>query len=105
MERQIFLDPGFISPIKNRALREVALALGALRGQKMPATGVPSQHFSGPGDFKAFRDRFFCFASRNRFWHKEPGTYIRETVWQLESYKNKQSRLSSRFSYYKPAAV
>jgi hypothetical protein len=88
MERQIFLDPGFISPVKNRAFREVALALGTLGGQKMPATSVTSHHFSGPGNFKAFRHRFFRFASRNRFWHKEPAIYIRETVWQLDSLEN-----------------
>ena len=72
MERQVFLDSGFISPIKNCALRELALALGTFRGQQVSTTSMATQHFPGSRNLEALCHRFFRFASRNRFWHKEP---------------------------------
>ena len=42
------------------------------------------ENLAGPSDFKAFRHRFLCFASRNRLWHKEPGKYALDRTWQEE---------------------
>ena len=54
----------------------------------MPAARVASQHFAGRCYLKAFGHRFFRFASGNRFWHREPGTYTLESTSQLEIVAN-----------------
>jgi hypothetical protein len=87
MERQVFLDSGLIRPIKYRGLREFALALGTLRGQEVSTTCMAAQHFSGPSNLEALCHRLLCFASRNRFWHKEPAIYNEDPAWQMESVK------------------
>jgi hypothetical protein len=46
---------------------------------------VAPQHFAGRRDLKALRHRFLCFASRYRFWHREPGTYTLESSSQQET--------------------
>jgi len=54
----------------------------------MPAARVASQHFAGRCYLKAFGHRFLRFASGNRFWHREPGTYTLESTSQLEIVAN-----------------
>jgi hypothetical protein len=82
--RQIFLYPRFVSFVRYLSLCELALALRIFRLQQVAASGVITQHLSGRSHFKAFSDRFPGFASRNRFWHREPGMYLRGMDWQPE---------------------
>ena len=43
---------------------------------------MAAQHLARRGHFEALRDRLLGFASRNRFWHKEPGMYLHDADWQ-----------------------
>ena len=47
---------------------------------------MAAQHFAGRSDLEALRHRLLRFASRNRFWHKEPGMYPLKIDWQPEFY-------------------
>jgi hypothetical protein len=85
MERQVFLYPRYIGWIEDLGLSEMTLALCAFGLQKVPPTRVAPQHFAGRRDLKALRHRFLCFASRYRFWHREPGTYTLESSSQQET--------------------
>ena len=73
VKRQIFFDPRFVGFIENGGFSVLAFALCAFGRQKVPAACLAAQHFAGRRHLKAFRHRFLCFASRYRFWHKEPG--------------------------------
>jgi hypothetical protein len=63
----------------------MTLALCAFALQQVSTTRVATQHFAGCRYLKALRHRFLCFASRYRFWHREPGTYTLESSSQLET--------------------
>jgi hypothetical protein len=84
VERQIFFYPHLIGSVGHFSFCELALTLGILRLQQVAVAGVAAQHFTGRSHFKAFGDRLPCFASRNRFWHREPGMYLRDMDWQPE---------------------
>ncbi len=66
----------------------MALAFRTLGGQQVPAARVAPQHFAGRCYLEAFGHRFLRFASGNRFWHREPGTYTLEFTSQLETTVN-----------------
>jgi hypothetical protein len=85
VERQVFFDPRYIGRIEDRVLSEMTLALCAFALQQVSTTRVATQHFAGRRYLKALRHRFLCFASRYRFWHREPGTYTLESSSQLET--------------------
>jgi hypothetical protein len=85
VKRQVFFYPRLIGFIEDRGLGKMTLALRALGRQQMPTARVATQHFAGCGDLKAFRHRLFGFASRYRFWHREPGTYTVESSSQPET--------------------
>jgi len=84
VKRQIFLYPRLVSFVRNLTLGELALALCTFRLQQMAAAGMAMQHLAGSSHFKAFSDRLLRFASRNRFWHGEPGIYLCDVDWQPE---------------------
>jgi hypothetical protein len=73
MERQIFFNSRLVSFVESRGLSEVPFALCTFGRQQMPAACLGTKHFSCPSDFEALYHRFLRFASRYRFWHKEPG--------------------------------
>jgi hypothetical protein len=73
VERQIFFNPRLVSFVENRGLSELTLSFCTFANQHMSAACLAMKHFAGPGDFEALRHRFLRFASRYRFWHKEPG--------------------------------
>jgi hypothetical protein len=91
VERQVFLYPRDIGWIKDPDFGEVTLTLCTFGMQLVPPTCVATQHFAGPSYLKALGHRFLCFASRDRFWHRESGTYT------LESSSQQESRRSPRF--------
>jgi hypothetical protein len=84
-KRQIFFNSRLVGFVKDRRLREMALALGAFRHQKMSASGLASQNLALGGQLKTFRHRLFRFAPRNRFRHKEPRIYAPGSSSQLET--------------------
>ena len=85
MERQVFLYPRYIGWIEDLGLSEMTLALCTFGLQQVPPTRMAPQHFAGCRDLKALRHCFLCFASRYRFWHREPGTYTFEYSSQPET--------------------
>ena len=72
MKRQIFLNPRLVCCIEDRSLSELTLALRTFGCQKVPAASLATQDFPRRSHLKAFCHRFLSFASRYRFWHKEP---------------------------------
>lgn len=74
MKRQTFFNPRHVRLVKDRGLSELTLALRTFGCQEVPAAGLATQYFARRSHLKAFSHRFLCFASRYRFWHKEPGT-------------------------------
>jgi hypothetical protein len=48
----------------------VAFALGAFRGEQMPARGVLPANFPRASDLEPLGDGFPGFAARDRLWHK-----------------------------------
>jgi hypothetical protein len=96
VKRQIFLYPCFVGSIEDRGFGEVTLPLCTFGRQQVSTTRLATQDFAGRGYLKAFCHRFFRFASRYRFWHREPGTYTLESGTQQETTHNvsKASRLS-----------
>ena len=75
MERQIFLYPRFIGCIEDRDFSEMAFALRAFGLQQVAPARLATQHFAARRYLEALGYRFLRFASRYRFWHKEPGIY------------------------------
>ena len=94
VERQIFFYSHLVTSIRYFSLCELALTFGALRLQQVAAASVATQHFAGRSHLKAFGDRLLCFASRNRFWHREPGMYLRDMDWQPEFFLEMGGRAS-----------
>jgi len=92
VKRQIFLYPRFVGSIEDRGFGQMALPLGTFGRQQVSTTRLTTQDFAGRGDLKAFRYRFFRFASRYRFWHREPGTYTAESGTQQETVVNVSKR-------------
>jgi hypothetical protein len=86
VKRQVFFYPCFIGRIEHCALSEMTLALCTFGHQQVSTARVATQHFAGRRYLEAFRHRFFGFASRYRFWHREPGTYTLESSSQLETH-------------------
>ena len=95
VKRQVFFYPCFIGRIEHCTLREMALALCTFGRQQMSTARVATQDFTGRRYLKAFRHRLFGFASRDRFWHREPGTYTVEATSQQESTRRVQCRQSA----------
>src|SRR5260370_19680228 len=83
---QIFFYPRLVSFICDLALSEPALTLRTFRLQQMSAAGMGTHHFACGSHSKALSDRLLRFASRNRFWHREPGIYLCDVDWQPESF-------------------
>jgi hypothetical protein len=85
VKRHIFFYPRLIGSIENRGFGKMTLPLRTFGRQQVSTTRLTTQDFAGRGDLKAFRNRFFRFASRYRFWHREPGTYTLESGTQQET--------------------
>jgi hypothetical protein len=85
VKRHIFFYPRLIGFIEDRGFGKMTLPLRAFGRQQVPTTRLTTQYFAGRGDLEAFRYRFFRFASRYRFWHREPGTYTAESGTQQET--------------------
>ena len=99
VKRQVFLYPCFIGRIEHCALSEMTLALCTFGHQQVSTARVATQHFAGRRYLEAFRHRFFGFASRYRFWHREPGTYTLESTSQQESSVAFPNRATSRKAF------
>jgi hypothetical protein len=85
VKRQIFFYPRLIGFIEDRGFGEMTLPLRTFGRQQVSTTRLATQDFAGRGYLKAFCHRFFRFASRYRFWHREPGTYTAESGTQQET--------------------
>jgi hypothetical protein len=64
-ERQVRLDPRFVSFVDACHLAELTFALGVFRRHQMASRRLRTQNFAASGDFEPFRDRFASFAARN----------------------------------------
>jgi hypothetical protein len=85
VKRQVFFYPRLIGPIEDRGFGKMTLPLRTFGRQQVSTTRLTTQDFAGRGDLKALRYRFFRFASRYRFWHREPGTYTLKSGTQQET--------------------
>jgi hypothetical protein len=93
VERQIFFYPHLVGSVGHFSFCELALTLGILRLQQVAVAGMAAQHFPGRSHFKTFGDRLPCFASCNRFWHWEPGMYLRDLDWQQQFFRRTRDGL------------
>jgi hypothetical protein len=102
VKRQVFFHPRFIGSIEDCGFGEMTLPLCTFGRQQVSTTRLATQDFAGRGYLKAFCHRFFRFASRYRFWHREPGTYTLEPGTQQETTLNvsKPSRVGPPVSTF-----